>query len=200
MFIGALSSLKQKKIKRLLAYSSISHVGFILIGFAANTLNNIPYIIFYILIYINMSINLWCSYLGLIINKKPIKYITELTNLAKENKVLSLIIIINLFSLAGIPPLAGFFSKFFIFLTAIKLNHFNLIFFAVIISIISSFYYLKIIKIIFFEKLLKKKLFSKIQKQISFLLLLNTQFILFLFIKPSLLLVILNKIYLLLLI
>jgi NADH-quinone oxidoreductase subunit N len=200
MFIGALSSLKQKKIKRLLAYSSISHVGFILIGFAANTLNNIPYIIFYILIYINMSINLWCSYLGLIINKKPIKYITELTNLAKENKVLSLIIIINLFSLAGIPPLAGFFSKFFIFLTAIKMNHFNLIFFAVIISIISSFYYLKIIKIIFFEKLLKKKLFSKIQKQISFLLLLNTQFILFLFIKPSLLLVILNKIYLLLLI
>lgn len=200
MFIGTLSSLKQKKIKRLLAYSSISHVGFILIGFTDIALNAIPYLILYVLIYISMSINLWFSYLVLMINQKPIKYITELTNLAKENKILALIITINLFSLAGIPPLAGFFSKFFIFLTAIKMNHFNLIFFAVIISIISSFYYLKIIKIIFFEKLNKIKIFSKIDKQNSFLLLLNTQFILFLFIKPSLLLVILNKIYLLLLI
>jgi NADH-quinone oxidoreductase subunit N len=181
MFIGALSSLKQKKIKRLLAYSSISHVGFILIGFATNTINNIPYIIFYILIYISMSINLWGSYLSLIVNQKPIKYLTELTNLARENKILSIIITLNLFSLAGIPPLAGFFSKFFIFLTAIKTNHFNLIFFAVLISIISSFYYLKIIKIIFFEKLLKQKFFSKIEKQVSFLLLLNTLFIFFFF-------------------
>lgn len=200
MFIGALSSLKQKKLKRLLAYSSISHVGFIFIGFAANSLNNIPYILFYILIYISMSINLWGSYLGLVINNKPIKYLTDLTNLAKENKTLAFIIIISLFSLAGIPPLAGFFSKFFIFMTAIKMNYFNLIFFAIIISVISSFYYLKVIKIIFFEKLIRKQMFLKINKHISFILFLNTQFILFLFIEPSLLLIILNKIYLLLLI
>ena len=79
------------------------------------------------------------------------------------------------------------------------MNYFNLVFFAVIISIISSFYYLKVIKIIFFEKLIRKQMILKIKKQISFPLLLNTQFIFFLFIKPSLLLVILNKIYLLLL-
>ena len=85
-----------------------------------NTLNNIPFILFYIIIYISMSINLWGSYLGLVINQKPVKYLTDLTNLVKENKTLSIIIIINLFSLAGIPPLAGFFSKFFIFFIAIK--------------------------------------------------------------------------------
>lgn len=200
MFIGALSSLKQKKLKRLLAYSSISHVGFILIGFTANALNNIPYILFYIIIYISMSINLWGSFLGLVINKKPIKYLTDLTNLIKENTILSFIIIISLFSLAGIPPLAGFFSKFLIFLSAIKMNYLNLIFFAIIISVISSFYYLKVIKIIFFEKLIRKKNIFQIDKQISIILALNTFFILFLFMEPNILLVILNKIYLLLLI
>lgn len=199
MVIGVLSSLKQKKLKRLLAFSSISHVGFILIGFLVNTLNSIPFILFYIIIYISMSINLWGSYLGLVINQKPVKYLTDLTNLVKENKILSILIIINLFSLAGIPPLAGFFSKFFIFMVAIKMNFFNLVFFSVIVSIVSSFYYLKIIKIIFFEKLIRKQMVLKINKQISFPLLLNSQFIFFLFIKPSILLVILNKIYLLLL-
>ena len=199
MVIGVLSSLKQKKLKRLLAFSSISHVGFILIGFLVNTLNSIPFILFYIIIYISMSINLWGSYLGLVINQKPVKYLTDLTNLVKDNKTLSIIIIINLFSLAGIPPLAGFFSKFFIFMVAVKMNFFNLVFFSVIVSIVSSFYYLKVIKIIFFEKLIRKQMILKIKKQISFPLLLNSQFIFFLFIKPSLLLVILNKIYLLLL-
>ena len=84
-------------------------------------------------------------------------------------------------------------------MVAIKMNFFNLVFFLVIVSIVSLFYFLKLIKIIFFEKLIKKKMVLKINKQISLPLLLNSQFIFFLFIKPSILLVILNKIYLLLL-
>ena len=79
MLIGSLAALQQKKIKRLLAYSSISHVGFILIGFTSNMLNNIPYILLYIIIYIIMSINLWTSYLSLNINHKPVKYLTDLS-------------------------------------------------------------------------------------------------------------------------
>ena len=107
---------------------------------------------------------------------------------------------LNIFSLAGIPPLAGFFSKLFIFFSAIKNNYFSLVFFGILISILSSFYYLKIIKIIYFEKLLRKIYISQINKIQSIILLINTQFILFLFISPNIILVNLNKIYLYLLI
>lgn len=200
MLVGALSALQQKKIKRLLAYSSISHVGFILIGFTSNMLNNIPFILLYILIYIIMSINLWTSYLSININHKPIKYLTDLSNIYTINKLLAFIIILNIFSLAGIPPLAGFFSKFFIFFSAIKNNYFSLVFFGIFISILSSFYYLKIIKIIFFEKILRKMYIYQINKIQSVILIINTQFILFLFIFPNIILVNLNKIYLYLLI
>jgi NADH-quinone oxidoreductase subunit N len=200
MLIGSLAALQQKKIKRLLAYSSISHVGFILIGFTSNMLNNIPYILLYVIIYIIMSINLWTSYLSLNINHKPVKYLTDLSNIFTINKLIAIIIILNIFSLAGIPPLAGFFSKLFIFFSAIKNNYFSIVFFAVIISIISSFYYLKIIKIIYFEKIVKKIFISKINKIQSIILLINTQFIVLLFVFPNILLVNLNKIYLYLLI
>lgn len=200
MLIGSLAALQQKKIKRLLAYSSISHVGFIFIGFTSNILNNIPFILLYIIIYIIMNINLWTSYLSLNINHKPIKYLTDLANIFTINKLIAIIIILNIFSLAGIPPMAGFFSKFFIFFSAIKNNYFSIIFFAVIISIISSFYYLKIIKIIYFEKIMKKLFILKINKIQSIVLIINTQFITLLFLFPNIILVNLNKIYLYLLI
>lgn len=200
MLIGSLAALQQKKIKRLLAYSSISHVGFIFIGFTSNILNNIPFILLYIIIYIIMNINLWTSYLSLNINHKPIKYLTDLANIFTINKLIAIIIILNIFSLAGIPPMAGFFSKFFIFFSAIKNNYFSIVFFAVIISIISSFYYLKIIKIIYFEKIMKKLFILKINKIQSIVLIINTQFITLLFLFPNIILVNLNKIYLYLLI
>ena len=196
MLIGSLGTLQQKKIKRLLAYSSITHIGFILIGFVSNELYNISFIIFYILIYILTSINLWISYISLNINFKPIKYLTDLSNLYESNKLLCIIIIINIFSLAGIPPLGGFFSKFFIFLSAIKHNFFNLVFFSIIISILSSFYYLKIVKIIIFEKNTKKLFFHKINKFQSYILMINTQIILFIFFFPNFILININKYYL----
>jgi NADH-quinone oxidoreductase subunit N len=200
MFVGALIALQQKKIKRLLAYSSISHIGFILIGFTSNLLNNIPYILLYIIIYIIMSINLWTSYISLNINKKPIKYLTDLSSLSNFNILLSFIIILNLFSMAGIPPLAGFFSKLFIFISAFKAKYYGLVFISIIFSIISSFYYLKIIKIIFFEKISKKLFIGQISKIKSIILILNSSFILLFFLFPNIILIKLNKIYLYLLI
>ena len=163
-------------------------------------LNNIPFILLYIIIYIITSINLWTSYLSLNINHKPIKYLTDLSNIHNFNKLIAIILIVNIFSLAGIPPLAGFFSKFFIFFSAIKNNYFSLVFCGIIFSIISSFYYLKIIKIIYFEKIIRKIFISQIDKIQSIILLINTQFVLFLFFFPNIILINLNKIYLYLLI
>ncbi|KDO15675.1 NADH dehydrogenase subunit 2 (mitochondrion) [Saprolegnia parasitica CBS 223.65] len=200
MFIGSLAALQQKKIKRLLAYSSISHVGFILIGFTSNLLESIPYILLYIVVYIIMSINLWTSYLSLIINKKPIKYLTDLSNLYNFNKILAFIIVLNVFSMSGIPPLAGFFSKLFLFITAIKAQYFGLIFFSILVSILSSFYYLRMIKIIFFEKISKKLFVNQITKLNSIILVINTQFLLLFFLYPNIILINLNKLYLYLLI
>lgn len=200
MFIGALASLQQKKIKRLLAYSSISHVGFILIGFTSNLLDAIPYILLYIIIYIIMSINLWTSYISLNINSKPIKYLTDLANLFTYNKILAFIIVLNVFSMSGIPPLAGFFSKFFLFIIAIKAKYYGLIFFSILISILSSFYYLRMIKIIFFENISKRLYINQISKLNSLILIINTQFLLLFFIYPNFILINLNKLYLYLLI
>lgn len=200
MVVGSLSSLQQNKIKRFLAYSSISHVGFILIGFTSNKLCTIPFILLYVIIYMITSISIWTSYLSININHKPIKYITDFAAIHSINKGISLVLVINLFSLAGIPPLAGFFSKFFIFLSAIQNNHFGLVCGAIIVSIISSFYYLRIIKIIFFEKVVRTVFISQMSKSQSIVLSLSVHFILFFFFYPNIILTYLNKIYLYLLV
>ena len=200
MLLGSVSALQQNKIKRVLAYSSISHIGFIIIGFTSNMLTNISFILLYIIIYIITSINLWTSYLAVNINHKPIKYLTDLANIHNSNKLIAVILTLNIFSLAGIPPLAGFFSKLFIFYSAIQNNYFSLVFFGVFISILSSFYYLKMIKIIYFEKISRKLYLAQINKIQSIILVINTQFILFLFIFPNIILINLNKISLYLLI
>lgn len=147
-----------------------------------------------------MSINLWTSYISLYINHKPIKYLTDLSNIFSFNKVLAFIIVLNILSMSGIPPLAGFFSKLFLFISAIKAKYFGLVFFSVLISILSSFYYLRMIKIIFFEKISKKLFVNKISKLNSIILVINTQFLLFFFIYPNILLINLNKFYFYLLI
>lgn len=152
IFIGSLLSLQQQKIKRLLAYSSISHVGFLLIGFTTNSFESITYIIFYLIIYITMSINIWTTFLSLNIKDKPFKYLTNFTNLARVNPTLSFIIALNLFSMAGVPPLGGFFSKMFIFMSAIKSNNIGLAIIGILFSTVCAFYYIRLIKTIYFDK------------------------------------------------
>lgn len=147
------NALQQKKFKRFFAYSSISHVGFMLL--ALNSLSVIGYIsfFFYLYVYTLMNLFVWCL---LIVLKDPFKngmysFIFNLANLSKVNFCLAFSFFILLMSMAGIPPFVGFFSKFWVFLSALQSKQYLCVFFAIFSSVFSTFYYLRIIKIIFFE-------------------------------------------------
>ena len=157
LIIGSVVGLAQNRIKRLLAYSTISHIGFILLALAINSVQSIESFIFYIIQYIitNLNIFLIVIALGYIINKtnniKDIRYISEFKGQFYHNPLISLSLSICLFSMAGIPPLIGFFSKQYVLYSAIQ-NGYNFIaFVAIFVSVISASYYLKIIKTFFIE-------------------------------------------------
>lgn len=197
IFVGSFITLKQKKIKRLLAYSSIGHVGFILIAFSSNSLISVQNILFYIIIYIIMTINFWVILLSLKVNGKNIKYITDFGNLSKINPIMALILTINLFSMAGIPPLAGFFTKFFVFYAALQSQLYTLSIIGILLSIISTVYYIRIIKIAYFDNLSKIQYFNTIPLTHSLILSFGIQLIIFFCLYPSIFLTYLEKISLL---
>jgi NADH-quinone oxidoreductase subunit N len=152
--IGTLATLNQYKIKRFLAYSSISHVGFLLLGLSVGTIEGIQSLLFYLILYTVMALNVWSIVLSLEIqdkNHKRLKYITDLQGLIQSNPVLGYFFLINMFSMSGIPPLAGFFSKAYIFFAALEGSLNILVIIGILFSIISAFYYIRFIKIIFFD-------------------------------------------------
>jgi NADH-quinone oxidoreductase subunit N len=132
-----------------MAYSSINHMGFIIL---ALILNNIDGLLLYLFIYLLISLNIFVILFLLVKqNNTKISFINQLVYLKKNNYILSLGLTLSLFSLAGIPPLAGFFGKFFVFINAVNLNLYLLVFLGLILSTISCFYYLRIIKLINFN-------------------------------------------------
>lgn len=152
IFIGTFGALFQFKIKRLIAYSAIGHIGFIILGLSSFTYINYIASIFYIFIYVFLNLGFFAI---LIVLRKQnwleIKTIFDLTVLSKNNKILSVFLALNLFSIAGIPPLMGFFSKLFI-LNVLILNEFYFsTFIILILSVISVFYYIRLIKLLFFD-------------------------------------------------
>jgi NADH-quinone oxidoreductase subunit N len=154
--IGTLKALQQKKIKRFLAYSSIGHVGFLLLGFSTGTILGLQSLLFYLIIYTFMMLNIWAIAIVLEIKKSnkyvQIKYINDLQGLAKPNVLLAYSLGINMFSMAGVPPLAGFFSKFYVLFSAFESSFNILVILAILLSIVSAFYYMRFIKIIFFDE------------------------------------------------
>ncbi len=161
LLIGCLGALKQNNIKRMLAYSGIGHVGFIIAGLAATNFEAIRAVILYAVIYASISIGSFAM-LVLLINKRKDGSIDEsnkekysidsLSKISKNNPVIALFLAILLFSMAGIPPMAGFFAKFYILLSVIKQELYYLAVIAVLTSVISAFYYLRIIKIMYFNE------------------------------------------------
>nr|AGH24446.1 NADH dehydrogenase subunit 2 [Reclinomonas americana ATCC 50284] len=187
MLLGSLGALSQKRIKRLLAYSAIGHVGYILIALSTGTPEGIRGLLVYAVIYIIMST---CFFTILISLRKKysgnqIVTIDELRALYKSNPVLSSTLAIVLFSMAGIPPLAGFFSKLYVFLPAIHEGLFLLVLVGIVASVISAVYYLGLVKIMYFEKLDSWTSFEQVDKQKAIILGVTTFLILFFFIYPS---------------
>jgi NADH-quinone oxidoreductase subunit N len=154
VLVGTLGALQQYKIKRFLAFSSISHVGYLLIGFSTGTSLGVQSILFYMVVYAVMTLNVWAIVILLEIKKKEtvrVRYITDLQQLSKNNMLLSITFMVNMFSMAGVPPLAGFYAKAFVFFGAFKASLYILTTLGILLSVVSAFYYIRFIKIIFFD-------------------------------------------------
>jgi proton-translocating NADH-quinone oxidoreductase chain N len=195
MVVGAFGALQQKKIKRLLAYSSIGHVGYMLLGLATGTLEGVQGLITYIVIYMVMSLNIWTVVLSLQFQGKEgrAKYLTDLTSLSKINPLLAITIALTMFSMAGVPPLAGFCAKLYVFFSAIEGSLYMLATVGVLTSCVGAFYYMRLIKIMFFEKSTSWNMFIAVDREKSLVLGFTTLFIMFFFAYPSPLLIVSHK-------
>ena len=151
MIFGAIAAIGQKNIKRLIAYSSIGHMGYVLAGLSTGTNNGIQSSIIYISIYFVMNLGLFCSIFMLKRNDKYYENIEDLSGLSKNHPLIAFSMLIILFSLAGVPPMAGFFAKFYIFAAVIEKSMYYLAAIGLIATVVSAFYYLRIIKIIYFD-------------------------------------------------
>ncbi|MGL4396362.1 MAG: NADH-quinone oxidoreductase subunit NuoN [Hyphomicrobium sp.] len=151
MVLGAFAAIGQTNIKRLLAYSSIGHVGFALVGLASNNAEGTSGVLIYLSIYVAMTLGAFACVLSMRRGDKPVEDISELAGLAKTDLTLASVLAVLMFSLAGIPPLAGFWAKWYAFLPAIKAGLYPLAVIGVVASVIGAFYYLRIVKIMFFD-------------------------------------------------
>lgn len=152
MALGSFAAIGQKNIKRLMAYSSIGHMGFALVGLAAGTEQGAQGVLVYIAIYVAMTLGTFAIILAMKRNGQAVETISDFSGLSRTNPMLAFFFAMFLFSLAGIPPLAGFFAKFYVFLAAIKAGLFTLAVIGVVTSVVGAFYYLTIIKVMYFDE------------------------------------------------
>lgn len=152
MLLGAFAAIGQNNIKRLMAYSSIGHVGFALVGLAAGTQEGVQGVLVYLLIYLFMTLGAFACILAMQRGDEMIEEIDQLAGLAQNNLLMAFAFGMLMFSLAGIPPLAGFWAKVYVFWPAIKAGLYPLAVIGVIASVIGAYYYLRIVKIMFFDE------------------------------------------------
>lgn len=192
LVIATFNTFKQYKIKRFLIFSSMTHIGYILLGVATGTIEGIQSTIIYFIIYIISILNIWGTYIYF--NNK-IKYISDLSYIFKYNKTLGLTFVITMFSMAGVPPMAGFLAKFFSFFVCIKNNLYLLAIIGVLLSIICTFYYIKFLKVIYFENTNKcLVLNNNLSKSTALVISLTSILLFYIFINPSPIFIIAHKI------
>jgi len=145
ILVGSIGAINQTKIKRLLAYSAIGHVGFMLLGIGVATYSSIQATIIYMILYIVMTVNSFTIVLNQGINK-----IVELRSMSRRNGVLGMTMGLGLMSIAGVPPLGGFYNKFLVVQSAVEQSYIGYALVAIVLSVISSFYYVRIIRYMYF--------------------------------------------------
>ena len=197
VFFGSLGGLRQKKIKTLLAFSSISHMGYSLLAFSSFSMLGLEMLYFYLFTYILSNIIMWYIIIGLkkikpSYSNKLSKDIGDFVLLSKSNKFLAFGLSVAFFSLAGIPPLLGFIAKFGVFLSLILQQFYTIATLTILCSVVSTFYYVRLIKVLYFENLLVGKLYSF--EPNNSLILCSAVFALsFLFFNPTLLYLVIHK-------
>ena len=193
MLFGAIAAIGQTNLKRLIAYSSISHIGYTLAGLATGSNDGIQSSIIYITIYILMNLGLFSCLLMMKRNDEYFEDIEDLSGLSKNHPLLAFSLLVILFSLAGIPPLAGFFAKFYIFKSVLEQSMYFLAIVGLLSTVVAAFYYLRIIKIIYFDKE-KEKYDTDHSLWLKFSLIASTLLILIYFIFPSQLIEVVSRI------
>jgi NADH-quinone oxidoreductase subunit N len=152
MGLGAFAAIGQRNIKRLMAYSSIGHMGFALVGLAAGTAEGVQGVLIYMAIYITMTLGAFAVILSMRRSTGMVESIDQLAGLSRSNPGMAFFLAMLLFSMAGIPPLAGFFAKFYVFVAAIKAGLYVLAVIGVLASVVGAYYYLRVIKVMYFDE------------------------------------------------
>ena len=184
MILGAVAAIGQSNIKRLIAYSSIGHIGFAMAGISSGTSLGYNSSITYISIYVIMNLGMFACIFSMRRDGKYCENLNDLSGASKRHPILSISLLVILFSLAGIPPLAGFFAKFYIFISVIESKMYTLAIIGLLSTVVSAFYYLRIIKIIYFDD--ANKSFDQIKNLgISTTLFLSCIILISFFIYPS---------------
>jgi proton-translocating NADH-quinone oxidoreductase chain N len=185
MIVGSFAALAQQRIKRLLAYSSIGHVGYMLLGFSCASLEGIESVCIYLVIYVLMSLNVFALVLALNSVNSRLRYVSDFGMLSVSHPVLAFTFACTLFSMAGIPPLAGFCSKFYVFFAALGSGLYAVAILGVLTSVISCFYYIRLIKIMYFERPSRWLTYEVLDLEKAGVLGLTLFCILFFFLYPS---------------
>ena len=184
MILGAFAAINQTNIKRLLAYSSIGHVGYALIGLSAGGEKGVQSVIIYMTIYLVMVVGTWGCVLCMRQHDRMVEKIGDLAGLGRTHPMLALAMAIFMFSMAGIPPLAGFFGKVYVFLAAIEAQLYTLAVIGVLSSVVAAYYYLKIVKLMYFDEP-KDALARPINRELAWVIAATGFFTLLFFVYPG---------------
>jgi NADH-quinone oxidoreductase subunit N len=183
MILGALAAIGQTNIKRLMAYSSIGHMGYALIGLAPGTPEGIRGVLVYLIVYVFMSAGSFACIIAMRRRGHAVEQISELSGLARTDPGLALAMAVFMFSMAGIPPLSGFFGKLYVFLAAVQSGLWALAIIGVLTSVVGAFYYLRIVKVMYFDA--PAEAFDHRPATVSFVAAVTALFTTFFFIFPA---------------
>src|SRR5919112_966831 len=183
MALGSFAAIGQRNIKRLMAYSSIGNVGYALIGLAAGTPEGIQGVVIYMAIYLAMTLGSFAVILGMRRGNVMFESIDDLSGLARTHPALAFCLAMMMFSLAGIPPLAGFFAKFYVFTAAIQADLVALAVIGVVTSVVGAYYYLRIVKVMYFDAPVER--FERMSPGVSFVLVVSSAVVLLFWLVPA---------------